>query len=163
MQRMNRHANARWSQAGFGLVEVLVAMLVLAIGLLGLAGLQMRSMQATDDASQMATANRLSEDIIERIRANRGAAISGDYDLSFGDDPGVPKKPTVAQEDVGAWVDRVRDELPGAAGSQCGGEDADCGARVEVSGTGRVTVEIRWFSDRRENAKEVEFETESHL
>lgn len=60
---------------GFTLIEVLVAMLVMAIGLLGLAGLQMKSLNSTQETYFQTQADLLINDLITRIRANK----SGTY------------------------------------------------------------------------------------
>lgn len=65
-------AARRGMQAGFSLLEVLIAVFVLSIGLLGIAGLQHTSKRSNYEAVQRATATMLAEDIIERIRSNAG-------------------------------------------------------------------------------------------
>lgn len=59
-------------QRGFSLIEILIAVLILAIGLLGVAGLQVTSKRSNYEAVQRATATMLIRDMIERIRANQG-------------------------------------------------------------------------------------------
>jgi type IV pilus assembly protein PilV len=58
--------------AGFSLLEVLVAVLVLGIGLTAVASIQMTSKRANFEAVQRATAAVLTQDIIERMRVNPG-------------------------------------------------------------------------------------------
>jgi len=67
------------SQAGFTLIEVLVTVVVIAIGLLGLAGLQVATVNNQFEAYQRAQALMLLEDMSNRIRANGDAARDGDY------------------------------------------------------------------------------------
>ncbi len=55
-------------QNGFTLLEVLIAMLVLSIGLLGIAGLQASSLQYSLDASSRAQVTVMAEDIISKMR-----------------------------------------------------------------------------------------------
>jgi len=62
------------SQGGFTLIEVLSAIVILSIGLLGIAGLQAVAKKANADAIQRTTATMLANDIIERMRANKGQA-----------------------------------------------------------------------------------------
>jgi len=75
---MNAHHNSRKGnsmprqQLGFSLLEVMVAVFVLSIGLLGVAGLQHTSKRSNFEAVQRSTATMLAEDIIERIRSNAG-------------------------------------------------------------------------------------------
>jgi type IV pilus assembly protein PilV len=57
-------------QQGIGLIEVLVALLLLAIGVVGFAGLQVRAIAATSEAFQRSQAMILARDMGERIRVN---------------------------------------------------------------------------------------------
>lgn len=57
-------------EAGVGLVEILVTVLILAIGLLGIAGVQFMSKRANFEAVQRTTAAHLANDILERMRSN---------------------------------------------------------------------------------------------
>ncbi|MFA5530156.1 MAG: type IV pilus modification protein PilV [Thiohalomonadaceae bacterium] len=61
---------------GFGMVEVLVALLVTMIGLLGMAGLQGRALTVQMEAYQRAQAIVIAKDMVARINANRGNASS---------------------------------------------------------------------------------------
>lgn len=67
---------SRSEQAGFSLLEVLVTIIVLAFGLLGLAGLQMRVQVAEMESYQRAQALVLMNDMVERITANRANAAA---------------------------------------------------------------------------------------
>jgi len=64
-------------EAGFSLIEVLVAMLVLAIGLLGLAALQTQGVRFNHDAYVRSHATALAYDIVDKMRVNR--ANAADY------------------------------------------------------------------------------------
>ena len=59
------------SQQGIGIVEVIVALLLLSIGVLGFAMLQIRAMDASMDASKRIQAMNLARDLSERMRANK--------------------------------------------------------------------------------------------
>jgi type IV pilus assembly protein PilV len=56
--------------AGFTLIEVLIAMLVLAVGLLGLAGLQATGLKNNQSAYNRSQATQLAYDLADRMRAN---------------------------------------------------------------------------------------------
>lgn len=58
------------SQQGFGLIEVLVALLVLSIGILGYAGLQLQAINSTEVAHYRTQAIAIADDLAERIAAN---------------------------------------------------------------------------------------------
>ena len=74
---------------GFSLVEVMVAVLVLAIGLLGIAGLQSAALANNLIAYQYTQAATLAQALIERMRANRQGVIDGSYLLDPGASPPV--------------------------------------------------------------------------
>lgn len=61
-------------EAGFTILEVLIAFLVLAVGLAGLASLIITGIKANDSAIRRSEATLLAQDIIDRMRANRGRA-----------------------------------------------------------------------------------------
>lgn len=66
-------------QSGFTLIEILVTLLILAIGLLGLAGLQSKMLTTEFEAYQRSHALVLVQDMVSRINANRAAARSLEY------------------------------------------------------------------------------------
>lgn len=68
--RMNRGIDTINNNRGIGLIEVLVTVVVLSIGLLGIAALQVMSKQSNFEAVQRSTASMLANDMIERMRAN---------------------------------------------------------------------------------------------
>lgn len=60
----------RPSQRGVGMLEVLIALLVLAVGVLGFAGLQMTALSKSDEANYRAAAVLIAQDAIERFELN---------------------------------------------------------------------------------------------
>ncbi|WP_171265819.1 type IV pilus modification protein PilV [Acinetobacter haemolyticus] len=58
-------------QKGVGLIEVLVSLLILAVGILGFVALQYRAVEATSEAINRVQAINIARDMAERIRANR--------------------------------------------------------------------------------------------
>lgn len=74
--------------AGFSLIEVLIAVLVLSIGLLGLAALQSLGIRFTHDAYLLTVATQQAEDMAERMRTNPSETIklagTGGYDSLSG-------------------------------------------------------------------------------
>jgi len=126
-------------QRGATLIEVLVAMLILAIGLLGLAGLQTVSVQSNQGAYYRSQATILANDIVDRMRANRVAALAdrSSYSASFP----TPNSNnaiagTVAQQDVNGWLNDLALSLPQGTGS------------LSLDNSNNVTVTICW-NDRR--------------
>nr|CAA6828974.1 MAG: Type IV pilus modification protein PilV [uncultured Thiotrichaceae bacterium] len=71
-------------QSGLNLVEILVAALILSVGLLSLAGLQVASLKSTQGATHKQQASFMIHELFERMRSNRAGALAGAYNT--GDD-----------------------------------------------------------------------------
>ncbi|WP_271410710.1 type IV pilus modification protein PilV [Pseudomonas sp. Q1-7] len=65
-------------QTGITMIEVLVTLLIFTVGLLGLAGLQLKALQGTNDSVQRAHATWLLQDFADRVYSN-GVATIADY------------------------------------------------------------------------------------
>jgi type IV pilus assembly protein PilV len=117
------------AEAGFTLIEVLVAVIVLTLGLLGLASLQNVGVRGSHNAYLYSQATIQAYDMIDRMRANRGEALAGNYNLAIADT--VPGVATVTAADVTDWLLGVALELPAGDGS------------VALN-AGVVTVTVQW-------------------
>ena len=106
--------------SGFSLLELLVALLVLSVGLLGLASLQATTMRFNHSAYLRAQATSLAYDLVDRMRANRDQALQGSYDLADFPEPlpvcGAVAGTSVAELDVSGWQSAVACSLPGGVG-----------------------------------------------
>jgi type IV pilus assembly protein PilV len=134
-------------QRGMTLVEALVALVVLSIGLLGVAALQVTSLRNSHAAHTRAQATALAYDIADRMRANRAAAQSGNYDIALGATLATPA--TLAEIDLSTWKDALTATLP-----------AGDGAIAQVGNLMRIT--IQWDDSRGAEAPIV-FVTETQL
>lgn len=81
-------------QTGSSLIEILVTMVILAFGLLGLAGFQLRTQTAEMEAFQRAQALVLMADMVERLTANRANAASYVTSGALGTGDGEPSSCT---------------------------------------------------------------------
>lgn len=102
---------------GFSLLEVLVALVILSVGLLGLAALQARSLQFNQDAYVRTQATLLAYDIIDRMRANNDDAL--DYTNTA--TPVAGRACANANDgsrpcDLLTWHNAVANRLPAGAG-----------------------------------------------
>ncbi|MCP4697864.1 MAG: type IV pilus modification protein PilV [Gammaproteobacteria bacterium] len=145
--------------SGFTLIEMLVAIVVLSIGLLGVAALQSRGQQLTYGANVRTQGAILAYEIMDRIRAN-GTFAKDDVISGPGDGKGYieNEKPTgipdcmtdscAAAElrtfDLGEWYDRLAASLPGGTGK----------ITASLKGGSTVTVEyvieITWALQQTE-------------
>jgi type IV pilus assembly protein PilV len=148
MLSLRLHKPAAGMQRGFTLIEVLVTVIILAIGLLGLAGLQLGGLRYSFSAYQRSQATIMANDIVDRMRANRTVAEAGAYDIDIGDDPddqdcsGVGANCTtadMADADLFDWKQALADILPAGDGSI-------------VNNGGTFTITIQWDDTRGEEA-----------
>jgi type IV pilus assembly protein PilV len=125
------------TQRGVSLIEVLVAIVVLSIGLLGLAGLQASGLRVGQSSIHRSQAAQLAYDVVDRIRVN--VAHAGLYSHALSDAmPSCSAAPTTGEDvapcDLRDWRLRLQ-SLPSGKGS------------VAVDGT-EVTVVIQWDDTR---------------
>jgi type IV pilus assembly protein PilV len=126
------------AQRGFTLVEALVALVVLSIGLLGVAKLVLGAVHADDSAYMRGQATQLAYELLDQMRANRPGAIAGFYALAGANHncSGVACTPQqLAELDVVTWQNRLAQALPGGVGTVTMGVDAlnDVTATIQVS------------------------------
>tara|TARA_R110002051_G_scaffold149185_1_gene221724 strand:- start:78 stop:545 length:468 start_codon:yes stop_codon:yes gene_type:complete len=130
----NQHTLPR-SQQGASLLEVLIAILILAIGLLGIAALQavtLRNMQGSGDRS-VAVIQVYA--MFDMMRANRDDAVDGDYDTA-GYICEAPAAGGRVAAEQGMWIQQMQQAMgPGTCG------EVDCASGV-------CTVKVRWNEDR---------------
>ncbi|MEO8654820.1 MAG: type IV pilus modification protein PilV [Ramlibacter sp.] len=121
----------RSTSRGTSMIEVLVTLVIIAFGLLGMAGLQMRLQMSEMESYQRSQALLLLSDMANRMSVNRTATVAGSYlvapaaPLGAGMAcPALGGTPTQAQRDLNEWCNA----LQGAAETNSGG--ANAGAMV---------------------------------
>lgn len=128
---MKSSHSSRQGARGFTLIEVLIAFLLLAIGVLGLAGTQLSSLKFNQTASARTQASFLAYSIADAMRANKSNAAG--YDITINADP--PTGTSIADKDVSNWRASLKSQLPDGTGS------------ISRSG-GLVTITVRWDERR---------------
>jgi type IV pilus assembly protein PilV len=109
---MNAERLARVRHAcGFTLIEALATLLILSIGLLGVAALQLNSLRDNHGSAMRSQATFLAYDVVDRMRANRRAAVAGEYDVALG---ASGTAGTIAGDDLVAWKQEIAATLPPA-------------------------------------------------
>jgi type IV pilus assembly protein PilV len=106
---------------GVTLVETLIALLVLSIGLLGLAGLETASLRFNTSAYYRTQATALAYDLADRMRANRQAALANAYNVGFQNPVpacgAVAAGATISEQDIAAWRNALACRIPQSTGS----------------------------------------------
>ncbi len=105
--------NRRYKQSGVGLIEVMLAIVILSIGFLAAAKMQVEGMRYSQSAYFLSQANLMLRDMSDRMRANRQGVLDGHYDNAATVAGTVPpacanagNKCTpaqIAQNDIHAW------------------------------------------------------------
>ena len=142
-------------QKGFSLIEVLITVLILAIGLLGLASLQANSLVGNQQSYMRSQATSLAYDMTDRLRANKRAALDGAYNTPFDDAVAcaVPRGGgTVAEDDLESWQIALACALTEGRGA------------VDVDGgSGIATIRVRWTNGRSGGTETETFVTRTAL
>ncbi|MDR2011991.1 MAG: type IV pilus modification protein PilV [Rhodanobacter sp.] len=74
---------------GFTLLELLIALLIFSLGLIGMAGLMMLSVKTSHSAYLRTQASFIAQAMVERMRANINGVWGGSYNGSYSDTPGT--------------------------------------------------------------------------
>ena len=146
-------------EGGFTLLEVMIALLVFAIGMLTTASLQLEAKRANYESLQRTTASQLAFDMLERIRANTGAMVTyvGGGELVLGGgtrgaEP-APKCDSVADActatdvalvDLWQWEQLVDGATETSAGAATGGLVSPTACIRGPGAAGTYTVAIAW-------------------
>jgi type IV pilus assembly protein PilV len=127
------------TQSGVGLIEVLVAVLVLSIAFLGIAALQAMSMSTNNSAMARSMATIDSYSILDAMRADVSQAEANAYDGKVTANACPTTTATLANSQLAQWCTQLGHDL-GAAASTTG--------TIKCSGSGECTVTIT-FDDSR--------------
>jgi len=125
-------------QAGATLIEVMVALLVLGVGILGVALLQLNALKHSDSAMRSTEVSFVAQDLLERVRANP----DGHYALaSLSQAPVTASPENPRDQDLFDFADQLR---------RMAGSDVQASIAVAAS---RVTVTVDWNDSRAHGAE----------
>lgn len=149
---MQHHYPASTRNPGFTLVEVLVTLLILSVGLLGLAGMIGQSLRFNQGGYTRSQSTFLAYDIIDAMRADPSNA--DDYAVGFDDDVHVcvvnpDATDNLVNATLGCWYGRVGAELPGGTATIVNDPDNDNVLEYEIT--------MRWVD--RTNSNRPVFQT----
>ena len=138
---MNRQL--RNGARGTTLIEVLVSVLILGIGLLGIAALQAATLMNTQSSTERTQAVIHSYSILDAMRANADDALVGAYNVAnLCAAPLVTSLPTA---DLNSWITGLRATNQNACGTiNCGAPDPLCPTCKDVE----CTVTVTWNDSR---------------
>ncbi|WP_277372794.1 type IV pilus modification protein PilV [Pseudomonas sp. AA-38] len=162
------------SQRGFTLIEVMVAVVILAVGLLGMASLMARSQKSNEGAYARGQATLMAYDIVERMRANivdpassdkkykvlfvtQSSSNAAEYALSSLPDCTAPTGAVPAggesraSYDIASWCASLKSSLPSvdAANTKISFDTS----KLDTLGTAMVTVRIQWQDNSKDGSQ----------
>lgn len=125
-------------ERGFSLIEALVSLIVISVGMIGIAALYGQGLGASRTALYRTQAVNLVADMADRIRGNRtaGTAYEGaaaDRDCDAGDNKNCTAA-EMAAHDLWQWTTQVGAELPGGAGA----------VSVDTTTPPTYTISVTW-------------------
>ena len=135
---MPKHNYRLSHTSGFSLLEVLIAMIILSVGLLGIAAMQLVSLKTNHGAYQRSQATILAYDMMDRLRANRVIAMAEGYDITMATaTPADPGNSPIQTLDIYDWFcNYVEVLLPAGDGS------------VDCTTAGLCIVIVQWDDSR---------------
>jgi type IV pilus assembly protein PilV len=147
------------------MIEVLIALVVLSIGLLGLASLQSRGLRSNQGASMRTQATQLAYDMSDRMRANMAATNAGNYISSSNANLGAVANchnvagcaaNEMAADDLATWNQAVTRILPAGQWVICRDATPNDGtgpgaAACDNAAASPITVKLWWDDDRDGN------------
>lgn len=138
-RKLSRHTITQ--QQGLSLLEVLISVLILTLGLLGVAALQTQALRTSADAQYFQQATQLANDYLERIRANSNNV--GQYAVAQTKPNCTAPNLTgsAAEQDKTLWLQQIACSLPD-------------GTALVVINNQQIRISISWF-DRAANANTI--------
>ena len=146
-------------QRGVTLIEVLITLFVLAIGLLGMAGLQATALRATADSGNVGSATRLAYDMVDRVRLEVDPTIVNTFVTASASNQTASNSSACygtsgctgnarATAEVAEWQRLLAAGLPAGQGNVCRGTVA---AGCTGTATDPVIVLITWQARDMQN------------
>ncbi|WP_372865580.1 type IV pilus modification protein PilV [Spongiibacter sp.] len=127
------------AQRGTTLIEVLIAILVTATGVMGAAAMQINSVKYNQMAKFRSAAVFLANDISDRMRANRPVALAGGYDIAAAD--GSPTGDEINARDLREWLSELAVRMPQGDGAI-------------IRDGNRFTIVVSWDEKRLRKSRE---------
>jgi len=109
------------AQSGFSLIEALVSLIVISVGMMGIAALYGQGLRASGTALYRTQAVSLAADMADRIRSNRAATVAyegaaADHNCDAGDNTDCAPA-DMASHDLWLWQTQVGAQLPAGTGT----------------------------------------------
>lgn len=148
------HSGHRPRRRGIALMEAMIAILVLSMGALGYAALQIKGLSASSSSMWRSKAGNLANEMADRVRANRAGAVAGGYgaltSVETVSDCGTTSDCSpvrMAKLDNAQWNATLANELPGGRGVVCLDASPDDGTAAAPGcdgGGSMLAIKVFW-------------------
>ncbi len=147
-RRLPAHRPKRRPSSGATLIEILVALLVLSMGVLGMAAMQIRALKGNHSSMQRTQAVIVSYYILDAMRVDKDSAKSLNYNTGsngavIGEycDPDAANGTSLAKVNVKHWIQTLKSTIGEAS------DTTTCGA-IYCDANGLCRVQVRWDDTR---------------
>lgn len=158
--RCKRHSlpQRRFYSNGATLIEILVSLLIVSVGVLGMAATQIRALKGNHSSMQRTQAVVMSYYILDAMRVDRDKAKSLDYNTGTLPvcDPASITGSTLAKVNLRHWIESVKDTIGNA------GDTSTCGS-VVCDADGKCTAKVVWDDTRAGGLGLQTVETQTNL
>ncbi|WP_235429756.1 type IV pilus modification protein PilV [Xanthomonas sp. GPE 39] len=139
--------------AGVTLIEVMISVLILGVGMLGVAAMQTTALRNNQSALQRSQIVMETYTILDAMRANRAAAMAGGYNTT-GMLCNAPNVTDLISGDQAMWLNGLKAAISGIPGGAPPAENTTCGtiACAANNGTVQCTITVQWDDSRAKNA-----------
>jgi type IV pilus assembly protein PilV len=133
----------RQNSNGFSLIEVLIALLITALGVMGTVATHINTIKFNQTSDVRSHATMLAYEIADRMRANRTAALSGHYDIALSANAPTGTPSTIAEVDLHDWFNALTSYLSEGDGS--------------VARSGNIfTIVVQWDESRISSSRQTD-------
>lgn len=133
----NRNRTTRRAAAGVSLIEVLISVLVMGIGMLGIAAMQATALRNNQSALERSQAVIQSYTILDAMRANLDGVRDGEYNMAMTCDE--PATGSLSENDIAQWIRDLKTTM--------GDSDTTCG-QIDCDADNICTVTVQWDDTR---------------
>ena len=140
-------------QFGVSMIELLVSMVIFAFGMLGLVGLQTKTLAYGQSGLYRSQATALTDDVLDRMRTDRANAKLGNWNTAFANASASFTGTSIAQTDLKDWKQQIESLLPSGQ------------AKIETDlvNAGYFIISIQWDETRAGGSSTEQFVTRTRL
>lgn len=151
-----RVINSRRSMQGISLIEVLVSVVIIAIGLLGIAAMQSMALRGGQSSLESSQAMMQTQSILESMRANRANSAAYATGGMLCDPADAAAPDALAMNDLAGWLTALKATIGRP------GDESTCGG-IAIDALGTWVVTVQWDDSRGGGGAQRQVVTETRI